>query len=54
MTDSEQANAFYEDLWRVIDRYRLEFDLQVATAIGTLEIVKTELLLDEIDAHSED
>ncbi len=49
MTDPEQIAALAADLQRVIDRYRAEFNLTVAAAIGTLEVVKLELFRTESD-----
>ena len=49
MTDSEQIAALAADLQRVIDRYRAEFHLTLAAAIGTLEVVKLELFHNESD-----
>ena len=47
MSDSEQIAALAADLQRVIDRYRAEFNLTLAAAIGTLEVVKLELFQNE-------
>lgn len=47
MTDPEQINALSADLKRVIDRYRAEFDLTLAAAIGTIEIIKLELFTEQ-------
>lgn len=47
MSESEQVEAFAADLRKVIDRYRSEFELTVAAAIGTLEVVKLDLYLNE-------
>ena len=44
MTDAEQIAAFEADLRKLIARYRAEFDLTLAAAVGTLEIAKQELL----------
>lgn len=49
MTDAEQISALAADLQRVIDRYRAEFNLTLAAAIGTLEVVKLELFQNESD-----
>jgi hypothetical protein len=49
MTDPEQIDALAADLQRVIDRYRAEFNLTLAAAIGTLEVVKLELFRNETD-----
>jgi hypothetical protein len=43
MSDPEQITAFQTDLEKLIERYRLEFNLTLAGAIGTLEIVKLDL-----------
>jgi len=43
MTEQEQIKAFAADLTRLIGRYRSEFNLSLAAAIGTLEVVKLEL-----------
>ncbi len=49
MSGPAQVAAFACDIQRVIDRYRAEFDLTLAAAIGTLEVVKLELYLNETD-----
>lgn len=43
MTHGEQIEAFRKDIDAVIDRYRKEFDLPLASAIGVLEIVKLDV-----------
>jgi hypothetical protein len=47
MSDAEQIAALATDLQKVIDRYRAEFNLTLAAAIGTLEVVKLELFQTE-------
>lgn len=47
MNEQEQVKAFVTDLQKVIDRYRAEFNLTVATAIGAIEVVKLELFHNE-------
>ena len=47
MTNAEQIEAFASDIQRVIDRYRMEFDLSLAAAVGVLETVKMELVMEE-------
>ena len=49
MTDPEQIDALAADRNKVIDRYRAEFNLTLAAAIGTLEVVKLELFQNQID-----
>jgi len=53
MSHADQVNALAADLTRVIDRYRAEFDLTLAAAIGTLEVVKLELFQNEINQTEE-
>jgi len=43
MSDPEQIEALATDIQKVIDRYRAEFNLTLAAAIGVLEVVKLEL-----------
>lgn len=47
MSEAEQIAALAADLQRLIDRYRAEFNLTLAAAIGTLEVVKLELFQTE-------
>ena len=42
-TRDEQVDQFATELWRLIGRFRSEYDLTAAAMIGTLEIVKLEL-----------
>ena len=43
MSDKEQTEAFAADLWKVVERYQAEFNLTLATAVGTLEVAKMHL-----------
>lgn len=43
MDQNEQIAAFEADLKALIYRYRSEFELTVAAAIGTLELAKLDL-----------
>ncbi len=43
MNQQEQTEAFAQDLTALINRYRREFNLTLASAVGTLETVKLEL-----------
>ena len=40
---SDQIDAFSDDLYRLIDRYRSEFDLTVASVLGVLELAKLDI-----------
>lgn len=44
MNHEEQADAFTDELERLIDRYREEFDLQYYAVIGILDMAKAQLL----------
>lgn len=43
MSHQEQINAFSKDIEAVIERYRREFELTVAAAVGVLELAKLDL-----------
>lgn len=47
MNDAEQIQAFANDIQKVIELYRKEFNLTLAAAIGVLEVVKLELFISE-------
>ena len=40
---SDQIDAFSDDLNRLIDRYRSEFDLTVPSVLGVLELAKLDI-----------
>lgn len=52
MTEQEQIKAFAADLTRLIGRYRSEFNLSLASAIGTLEVVKLELYTEQTNDNA--
>ena len=54
MDQPAQINALQSDLNRVIDRYRSEFDLTVAAAIGVLEFIKLDLYQEVREARDDD
>lgn len=47
MSGLEQTQAFQGELTKVVDRFRSEFELTVAQAVGVLEVVKLELWMEE-------
>lgn len=51
MTQPEQINALANELQAVVNRYRREFDLPLASVIGTLEHVKLWTWLQEVTPH---
>lgn len=53
MTPNEQIDAFSIDIGKVIDRYRREFDLSYAAAVGTL-MIHAHRLMDEGQRSLED
>lgn len=50
MTKLEQVDAFADDLGKLIDRYRSEFDLTIAKVLGVLECAKLEVWEDSRDS----
>ena len=46
MNINDQTDAFLFELQNVVNKFRLEFDLNHATIVGTLEMVKMENLID--------
>jgi len=48
MSHLEQNRAFVIELQAVVDRFREEFDLSTAAAIGCIEMVKLGLFQDAI------
>lgn len=52
MTQNEQQDAFVNELYAVINRFIDEYDLTLASAVGCLEVVKTEMLMNEISEHN--
>lgn len=53
MTEGEQTTAFANDLDKLVDRYRLEFDMSYAAVVGTLQM-KSWLLSQEANDENED
>ncbi len=54
MTNGEQIDAFTGEIERVILRFRKEFNLPLAAAVGALEIVKFDLMHDISHEDDED
>ncbi len=53
MSNQEQIEAFVRDVTRVIDRYRSEFHLPLATAVGALEVIKLDLWREHLTPSDE-
>jgi hypothetical protein len=53
MDHNEQTDAFLYDLQNVVNRFRTEFDLNHATIVGCLEMVKIDYLTDSFDVAFE-
>lgn len=53
MTDREQIQAFADDLDRLADRYRDEFEISMAGVIGALEF-KQFTLMQEAQRQADD
>lgn len=54
MNHREQIDAFSNDLFNLIDRYRSEFELPLASVVGTLELASHHLLREAIDNAEDD
>lgn len=54
MSQADQQNAFADDIRKVIDRYRDEFDLTLGSAVGVLEVVKHEMIMAEFEDGGDD
>lgn len=48
MTDKEQTDAFADDLDKLVERYRLEFEMTYAQVVGVLQM-KSHLLCNEAE-----
>jgi len=53
MDDKEQINHFSNDLWKLIDRYRQEYEVSTAGVIGTLQIAIHFILAEHHNSLSE-
>jgi hypothetical protein len=49
MSEQEQAQHLVNELTAVIDRFRSEYDINYATAIGCLEIIKMDLYREGVE-----
>ncbi len=54
MSDKEQIDAFAADLEALVSRYRAEFNLTLAAAVGVLEIQKHALITDALREDDDD
>lgn len=48
MTQQLQQSQLYEELTKVIDRFVSEYELTTPSVVGVLEIIKMEILLDNV------
>lgn len=48
MTERDQIEAFTGEILKVVDRFRAEFQLPLASAAGALEIVKHSLVFNAL------
>ena len=53
MTHPQQISAFVLEIGSVVDRFRMEFDLPVASVIGCLEMVKMDIFNEEMNDSNE-
>lgn len=53
MTDKEQTDAFANDLDKLVERYRQEFDMSYAQIVGTL-YMKCHILCSEAEERGDE
>lgn len=53
MTDKEQTDAFADDIDKLVERYRQEFEISYAQVVGTLQM-KVHLLCGEAENRAEE
>lgn len=53
MSDKEQTDAFADDLDKLVERYRLEFEITYAIVIGALHL-KAHLMCAEAAARKDE
>ncbi len=53
MTDKQQTDHFAHELDRLIDRFRMEYEISYAAVIGTLHIKATTLVIDAGDENED-
>jgi hypothetical protein len=53
MTDKEQTDAFADELDKLVDRFRQEFDLTYAQAVGVLHM-KAHLLCEDASERGDE
>ena len=51
MTQNQQQDAFYEEILKVVDRFTCEYDLTVPSVVGVFEVIKMELMLDNMETE---
>lgn len=54
MSRSRRVVHFLTELEKLIDRFRAEYDLTYAEAVGCLEIVQQALIVEMRETHDED
>lgn len=54
MTEQQQVLALASDLRKVIDRYKTEFSLTVASAVGCIELLKLDLYREQCEKDKDD
>ena len=48
MSEKEQIAHFSQDLVALINRYRAEYELTLSSVVGSLEVVKHELIQEQL------
>ena len=50
MDYNQQSDAFYNDITKLVNRYKTEFDLTYMQLVGVLEMYKFELFCEALSA----
>lgn len=54
MSEKEQITRLAKDLEAIIHRYKLEYNMTVGAVIGTIEVVKLELFMEQLNMNNEE
>lgn len=49
MSEAQQQTQLYDELAKVVNRFISEYDLTTPSVVGVLEVLKTEILLDNVE-----
>lgn len=53
MTEKDKASILLRELMEVMERFQQEFDVNIATVVGVLEIIKSTIVIELSDQERE-